>query len=90
MVLIKCDECGADVSDKAIACPKYGNPIYAEHDARPAPGATSTGVPPSKPKLSKGRTPAARWRLSRTSSLTIGKRDHRDFYLALTACEMPC
>lgn len=27
MALIKCDECGKDVSNKAIACPYCGNPI---------------------------------------------------------------
>lgn len=26
-MLIKCSECGADVSDKAESCPKCGNPI---------------------------------------------------------------
>ncbi len=26
-MLIKCSECGADVSDKAASCPKCGNPI---------------------------------------------------------------
>ena len=27
MALIKCDECGRDVSDKAESCPNCGNPI---------------------------------------------------------------
>ncbi|MCT9017105.1 zinc ribbon domain-containing protein [Cupriavidus gilardii] len=27
MAIIKCSECGGDVSDKALACPKCGNPI---------------------------------------------------------------
>jgi hypothetical protein len=27
MALIKCIECGADVSDKAAACPKCGHPV---------------------------------------------------------------
>ncbi|MFI4940353.1 MAG: zinc ribbon domain-containing protein, partial [Burkholderiales bacterium] len=27
MALINCDECGNQVSDKAVACPKCGNPI---------------------------------------------------------------
>ncbi len=27
MALIKCPECGADVSDKAVACPKCAHPI---------------------------------------------------------------
>ena len=29
MALIKCDECGRDVSDKASSCPNCGNPIFA-------------------------------------------------------------
>ena len=27
MALIKCEECGSEVSDKAVACPKCGAPI---------------------------------------------------------------
>ncbi|MGS1028816.1 OB-fold protein [Burkholderia glumae] len=27
MALVKCSECGSDVSDKAAACPKCGNPM---------------------------------------------------------------
>ena len=27
MALIECDECGKDVSDKAVSCPNCGNPI---------------------------------------------------------------
>lgn len=29
MALINCDECGAEVSSKATACPKCGNPLHA-------------------------------------------------------------
>ena len=29
MAIIKCSECGRDVSDKAISCPMCGNPIRA-------------------------------------------------------------
>lgn len=29
MALIECDECGAQISDKASACPKCGNPLKA-------------------------------------------------------------
>jgi hypothetical protein len=31
MALIKCSECGKDVSDKATACPNCGAPIGSEH-----------------------------------------------------------
>lgn len=35
MSLIKCPDCGKDVSDKASACPSCGAPIAAaEHDAK--------------------------------------------------------
>lgn len=27
MALIKCPECGKEISDKALACPNYGNPM---------------------------------------------------------------
>lgn len=30
MALIKCGECGGDVSDRAAACPHYGNPAKAQ------------------------------------------------------------
>ena len=33
MALIKCPECGTEVSDKAAACPRCGNPIAAPADA---------------------------------------------------------
>lgn len=38
MALIRCDECGSQISDRANTCPKCGNPIaeirYAEIDAQ--------------------------------------------------------
>ncbi len=34
MALIKCSECGKEISDKADACPSCGNPI---HHTAPAP-----------------------------------------------------
>jgi hypothetical protein len=32
MALIKCDECGRDVSDKAVSCPNCGNPITDSYE----------------------------------------------------------
>jgi predicted nucleic-acid-binding Zn-ribbon protein len=32
MALIKCSECGYEVSDKATACPKCGNPVATARD----------------------------------------------------------
>lgn len=37
MALIKCSECGTEVSDKAAACIKCGAPIYAQSKATAAP-----------------------------------------------------
>lgn len=34
MALIKCDECGNEVSDKASACPKCGNPIVQVEEVK--------------------------------------------------------
>ncbi len=34
MALIKCSECGKDVSDKAATCPSCGAPLLAAADAR--------------------------------------------------------
>jgi uncharacterized membrane protein HdeD (DUF308 family) len=28
MALIKCSECGKEISDKALACPNCGNPVH--------------------------------------------------------------
>jgi len=37
MTLIKCSECGKDVSDKAKSCPSCGNPILLEKKDRICP-----------------------------------------------------
>lgn len=37
MALIKCSECGNEVSDKASSCPKCGNPIANEKKSRICP-----------------------------------------------------
>ena len=34
MALINCDECGFELSDKASACPKCGNPISSNENNR--------------------------------------------------------
>ena len=34
MALLKCKECGGDVSDKAAACPKCGNPIVVAQETK--------------------------------------------------------
>ena len=38
MALIKCKECGKDVSDKAKACPNCGNTILTKKDEENAEG----------------------------------------------------
>jgi hypothetical protein len=40
MALIKCDDCGHDVSDRAPACPHCGAPIAADPSQSVAPGCT--------------------------------------------------
>jgi hypothetical protein len=50
MALINCSECGHQVSDKAAACPKCGNPIAAALPQTPPPV-----VPPPKNKASPFR-----------------------------------
>ena len=30
MALIKCSECGKDISDKATSCPACGNPLHSQ------------------------------------------------------------
>ena len=34
MALIKCSECGNEVSDKAASCPKCGNPINQKEESK--------------------------------------------------------
>ncbi len=57
MALIKCDECGAEVSDMAASCPKCGNPIHAEASSKsaPPPAGSPIAAPASKSKPSAGR-----------------------------------
>jgi colicin import membrane protein len=52
MALIECDECGATVSDRAVACPKCGNPLGAHPAAAVKKGRAAV---PRK----KGATPSA-------------------------------
>lgn len=35
MALIKCSECGKEISDKAEACPACGNPLQAQKIQKP-------------------------------------------------------
>ena len=39
MALIKCPECGKEISDAAIVCPQCGFPIAQASDQKPAPTA---------------------------------------------------
>ena len=42
MALIKCSECGKDVSDKAASCPGCGNPIAVPEAMVDTPNKVST------------------------------------------------
>lgn len=57
MALIKCDECGASISDRALACPSCGNPLNMPRVAAvlPAPSTATT----SSTRKSHGRKMAA-------------------------------
>ena len=35
MALIKCSECGREISDKAPACPGCGNPLQTQNNQKP-------------------------------------------------------
>ena len=52
MALIKCNECGHEVSDKASACPKCGCPIQNMDN----PSENKISVKPQPPAKSKART----------------------------------
>jgi hypothetical protein len=57
MALVRCSECGKDVSDRATACPHCGNPLNGGTGRRETPDRKegvkqdpiSTGTPASKP-----------------------------------------
>ncbi|WP_454710983.1 zinc-ribbon domain-containing protein [Cupriavidus nantongensis] len=51
MALIPCSECGSDVSDKATACPKCGNPISTQAGTA---AATTSSTPTPKPGMGTG------------------------------------
>jgi len=53
MALIKCPDCGSEVSDAAPACPKCGRPIAAPP---PAPRSAPAAAPPKKNKNLSGVT----------------------------------
>jgi len=50
MALIKCPDCGNDVSTAALACPHCGRPVSLESSARP-------GTPPPISEKKPGSTP---------------------------------
>ncbi|MES2006955.1 MAG: zinc-ribbon domain-containing protein [Patescibacteria group bacterium] len=54
MALIKCSECGKDVSDKAVSCPFCGNPI--------APSTAPT-TPASAPEIVTIQQTKKSWKL---------------------------
>lgn len=54
MALIKCNECGKQVSDKALSCPGCGNPLDEEKKA----ANTMAEVKPKPPRENKVMTPA--------------------------------
>lgn len=56
MALIKCPECGKEISDKAGTCPNCGCPIQSEQKAEETPpvNTVTQGTIPKKPKK-KGR-----------------------------------
>ena len=45
MALIKCDECGRDVSDKAVSCPNCGNPITDSYELDEIDAPNEVGTP---------------------------------------------
>lgn len=50
MAMIKCSECGKDVSDKAAVCPNCGNPIGAASAPNSAVPANTAEKPKKKKK----------------------------------------
>lgn len=45
MALIHCPECGAEISDQALACPKCGNPVPRMSQTPQAPQAAPATAP---------------------------------------------
>lgn len=42
MALVKCDECGKDVSDRAAACPNCGAPVSTQRNVAPTTAASTS------------------------------------------------
>ena len=58
VALIKCEECGNDISTKAVACPKCGAPVTAPDLGQPSkdtPLVSQTAVPSGSWKWRRGR-----------------------------------
>lgn len=51
MALIKCLECGREVSDKANACPQCGAPIVSKAVPAPSPVVTAPALTKAKPRV---------------------------------------
>lgn len=52
MAIINCDECGASISSKAVACPGCGNPMSSA-EPTPAMAATPPAAEPRKKRTAK-------------------------------------
>ena len=70
MALIKCGECGREISDKAQACPQCGAPVSS------APVAATTSLPPGVP---------ANWREELAELKSAKKRTRPILVVALAA-----
>jgi hypothetical protein len=49
MALVKCDDCGHEVSTEAVACPNCGRPMNAAPAAGPAVAASPPPIWPPQP-----------------------------------------
>lgn len=53
MALIKCTECGKEISDKAVTCPNCGAPVNTESTSNEASTVSYSPIPPEPEKKKK-------------------------------------
>ena len=80
MSLIKCPECGNDISDQAASCPQCGYPIQRTNGATPASGgASELDAVVRRTLLEKGKIAAIKLYRERKPGVGLAEaKDHVD------------
>lgn len=85
MALIKCSECGGDVSDKAASCPHCGNPISKEEEYICCPKCKSKDLQAFQSGFSGGKAVAGAL-LTGGIGILAGTIGSKDIMLGCKSC----